>query len=297
MKKNNSISTIQNTKTQWLTMTVTDIDAYHKIITDSYDQRSMTYDDSDWHSTRSRQLVDYEKPPINGVVLDIATGTGTIARHVATMIGKKGKVAGIDISEGMITKAQELSKDLASNNIDFHVADAEKLTFPHDHFDRIYCGHAFFWMSDKFAALDHWRNLLKPEGIVGFHAWPKTTYITAYIAGEVLKKYGAEYVGHSQTGTKDKCVKLLENAGYEHIQIIEKEEGHYITLEDAKDSWITECHYPIGQYPHPVSDVSIDILAQARADYEAEMEKLHTEKGIWVDTTMYYVYGQKPKNI
>jgi len=31
----------------------------------------------------------------------------------------------------------------------------------------------------------------------------------------------------------------------------------------------------------------------AQKDYEAEVDKRTTEKGIWHDMTMFYVYGQK----
>ncbi len=34
-------------------------------------------------------------------------------------------------------------------------------------------------------------------------------------------------------------------------------------------------------------------MKQAQADFEAEVEKLATEEGVWHDMTMYYVYGQK----
>lgn len=274
-------------------MAVTDIDAYHKIITNTYDERSKTYNDSEWHGIRSKQLVDYALPPKSGAVLDIATGTGSIAFYAASIVGIQGEVTGIDLSEGMIAKAKALVKDSAFVNIHFHVADAENLTFPHNHFDRIYCGHAFFWMSDKAGTLKRWRDLLKPDGVVDFHAWPENSYIFSYVAQQVLKNYGIEYLAHSPTGTKERCVKLLEIAGYERIEIIEEKEGSYMTLEEAKNSWINEDHYPIGQYPHPVSNVSSDILKQARADYDAEMDRLNTEKGIWNNTTMYYVYGQK----
>jgi len=48
------------------TVSVTDIHAYHKIITDSYDERSKTYNDSESHRVLAKQLVDYAPPPVNG---------------------------------------------------------------------------------------------------------------------------------------------------------------------------------------------------------------------------------------
>jgi hypothetical protein len=40
--------------------------------------------------------------------------------------------------------------------------------------------------------------------------------------------------------------------------------------------------------------VPTEILASARRDYDAEMERRSTDKGVWNNTTLYYVYGKKP---
>lgn len=39
--------------------------------------------------------------------------------------------------------------------------------------------------------------------------------------------------------------------------------------------------------------VPTEIAAQAQRDYEARMDELNTDQGVWNDITMYYVYGQK----
>lgn len=277
-------------------MFVSDIHAYHKIITDSYDERSKTYNNSEWHRTLAKQLVDYAPPAKHGKVLDIGTGTGAVAFHAASMVGVEGEVIGVDISEGMIAKAKELLKGSAFRNIEFTLADGENLGFSHNRFDRIYCASAFFWMSDKVGALTHWRERLKPGGMVGFHAWPENTYVWGYVARHVLKKYGVEYLAHAPYGSVEICTQLLEQAGYENIDIKVVESGHYIPLEDALNGWISEKDYPIGQYPHPASITPPEILEQARKDYEAEIMRLNTDKGVWNDTTIYYVFGQNPED-
>jgi ubiquinone/menaquinone biosynthesis C-methylase UbiE len=272
-------------------MTVSDLAAYHKLITDSYDKRSRTY----WgNSANAYQLVEHAPPRLGDRVLDIGTGTGIAAFYAANFVGSEGGVTGVDISNGMITRANELLKERMATNINFHIADAEQLPFANSRFDRIYCASAFFWIVNKVKALRHWNDLLAPGGIVGFHAWPEDSYIHSYVAQQVLKKYGISYLAHTPTGSKEICTDIMRNAGYEQIRIVEKEEGGYISLQDAKDSWIDEDHYPIGQYPHPVTGVPPEVLEQARRDYDLEMERRNTDKGIWNNTTLYFVYGTKP---
>lgn len=274
-------------------MYVNDYHAYQKIITDSYDERSTVYARSKWHRSLAEQLVDYYPPNKCDSVLDVGTGTGTAAFHCASLVGDCGRVLGIDISQGMITEAKKLKESSQFKNLDFKVSDGEALDYPDNSFNRIYSASSFFWIADKPKALANWNRMLKPGGVLGFHAWPVTSYIFGYIARKVLKKYGIEYLAHSPTGSIDICKSLLVNAGYSEIDIKEVKEGHYMSLEDAKDSWITEEHYPIGQYPHPVSITPKEILEKAKVDYESEMENLATEEGVWNDTTMYYVYGVK----
>ena len=130
-------------------MTVIDIGAYHKIITDSYDERSKSYNDSAWHRSLAKQLVDQVPPKLGDEVLDIGTGTGTVAFHSASIVGPRGNVTGSDISTGMIAKATELLEESAYDNIRFHMTDGEDLPFSNSSFDRIYRASAFSWLSDK----------------------------------------------------------------------------------------------------------------------------------------------------
>jgi len=274
-------------------MFVSDYKAYQKMIADSYDVRSKLYAKSKWHRSIAEQLVDYYPPKDGDSVLDIGTGTGSAAFHCSGLVGSTGKVVGIDISKGMISEAERIKTESKICNLEFEVADGEVINFAENRFDRIYCASAFFWIADKPKALNNWRRMLKPSGVIGFHAWPETSYIFGYIARKVLMNYRVEYLAHSPTGTIEICESLLVNSGFSNIDIKEVKEGHYITLDEAKDSWITKEHYPIGQYPHPVSVTSQEILDQAKLDYDVEMEKLATDKGVWNDTSFYCVYGVK----
>lgn len=275
-------------------MSVSDLAAYHKLITDSYDQRSTNYNDSLQHREQAQQLVDYYPPPPAGRVLDVGTGTGAAAFHAAGYVGEKGEVLGVDISTGMISKARSLLQDSGLPHVRFVQADGERLQHPGAYFDRIYCASAFFWMTDKQQTLNHWHRLLKPGGRVGFHAWPETSYVWGYVARQALQAQGVEYLAHSPYGSVEIITGLLTRAGYEDIDVKIIESGYYLSLQEAIDAWITETDYSIGQYPHPVAVTPPDILEEARQGYIREMESRNTAKGVWNDTTQYYVYAKKP---
>jgi ubiquinone/menaquinone biosynthesis C-methylase UbiE len=270
-----------------------DLMAYQKTITDTYDERSANHDKSEWHRTTALRLVEELPPRPGDSVLDIATGTGTIAFHTASLVDPNGKVVGIDLSQGMLEQANAKLSTSGLHNIEFILADAENLGFPPNSFDRIYCASAFFWILDPLVTLKHWRDLLKPGGGLGFHALPETSYVWVSEVRNVLAKYGIEYGLNKPTGSLDKCHQLLAEAGFKNINIRFEKHGNYISLAQAKDAWLQEDHFSPGQHPNPLVGVPADIVAQAQRDYESRLAELNTDKGVWNDISMYYVYAEK----
>jgi len=270
-----------------------DLRAYHKTITDTYDERSANHDKSEWHRTTALQLVeDMPARPCDSV-LDIATGTGTIAFHTAALVGPAGRVIGIDLSEGMLAQANAKLSASSLRNLKFIVADAEHLDFPPNSFDRIYCASAFFWILDPLATLKHWRDLLKPDGGLAFHALPETSYVWVSEVRNVLANYGISYILNKPTGSIEKCDQLLTEAGFRNINTREEKHGHFIPLQQAKDAWLEEDHFSPGQHPNPLLGVPSEIVAAAKHDYEARLEELKTDQGVWNDISMYYIYAKK----
>lgn len=270
-----------------------DHQAYRKHISDIYDGRSGNHDKSEWHRSTALKLVE-DLPPCQGdSVMDIGTGSGTIAFHSASLVSAGGKVVGIDLSEGMLAQANVKLASSGLNNLEFILADAENLTFPSSSFDRMYCASAFFCLLDPGSTLKHWHDLLKPGGSLAFHALPDTSYVWVSEARRALENYGISYDLNTPTGTKDKTHQLLVDSGFKSIEIIEDKQGFYIPLEQAKNGWLQTDFFLPGQYPNPLIDVPLDIVKQAQGDYDAIIDDLNTEKGVWNDISMYYVYARK----
>jgi ubiquinone/menaquinone biosynthesis C-methylase UbiE len=139
-------------------MNTEDLQAYRKYIADTYDARSGNYDRSEWHRKTALRLVEGLPPRTGDSVLDIATGTGTIAFHAASLVGPNGKVVGIDLSEGMLAQAKAKVSASDLRNLEFILADAENLGFPPGSFDRMYCASAFFCILDPIPS---WRLCMR----------------------------------------------------------------------------------------------------------------------------------------
>lgn len=271
-----------------------ELNKYKQQVADLYSSRSGNYDNGDWHPRIAHRLVEHAHLRPGQKILDIATGTGMVAIEAAQIVGSTGQVIGIDIATGMIEQARRKAEGLGLSNIEFQIADAEALDFLDDRFDYIFCSSAFIWMSDLLGALRLWHRLLKPGGILGFHAFSDTAFVGGVVSQRVLKKYGISLLLSEPTGTVEKCHQLLQQAGFAVTDVKSEPDGDYISLERAKNMWAGNEPFPApGQHPHPSLTLTSEQLAQARVEFDAELEAMQTEQGIWDDGTIFYVFGQK----
>lgn len=270
------------------------LDEYKQQIADLYSRRSSHYDDGDWHPRIAHRLVEYAQLSHGQQILDIATGTGMVAIEAAQIVGNAGQVIGIDISTGMIERAKRKVESLGLCNIEFQLADAEALDFPSNTFDCIFCSSALIWMSNLLGALRLWHRFLKPGGVLGFHAFADTAFVEGTVTQRVLEKYGVSLLFNKPTGTVEKCAHLLQQSGFEEINIKVERDGEYISLEKAKGMWLGKGSSPTpGQYPNPLLKLTSEQLVQARLEFDTELEALQTEQGIWNDLTIFYTFGRK----
>ncbi len=97
------------------------------------------------------------------LVLDVACGTGVVAREAAALVGVGGSVTAIDRNPEMVALARSLPEALRAN-VDWHVGDAAALPFSNAVFDVVLCQHALPFFPDRVAATREMRRVLKPGG-------------------------------------------------------------------------------------------------------------------------------------
>jgi demethylmenaquinone methyltransferase / 2-methoxy-6-polyprenyl-1,4-benzoquinol methylase len=93
-------------------------------------------------------------------VLDVATGTGLVARQAAEIVGNPKLIFGLDPSAGMLAQAR--------TNLSIHAvrATAEQLPLALHSFDFLSMGYALRHVADLSAAFAEFHRVLKPGGIV-----------------------------------------------------------------------------------------------------------------------------------
>jgi ubiquinone/menaquinone biosynthesis C-methylase UbiE len=106
-------------------------------------------------------------------VLDIACGTGVVARLAAQQVGRTGNVIGLDLNPGMLAMAASIaySDPDASAPIAWREASATKMPFPDAAFDVAYCQLGLQFFPDRAAALREMYRVLVPGGRLGLMVW------------------------------------------------------------------------------------------------------------------------------
>jgi demethylmenaquinone methyltransferase/2-methoxy-6-polyprenyl-1,4-benzoquinol methylase len=98
-------------------------------------------------------------------ILDVAGGTGDLAKAFAKKVGNEGIVILADINDKMLTQGRDrLTNEGFINTIRFVQADAEALPFPENYFDCITIAFGLRNVTDKVAALESMYSVLKPGG-------------------------------------------------------------------------------------------------------------------------------------
>lgn len=130
-------------------------------------------------------------------VLDMATGTGNIARELAR---RRCKVTGVDISEEQIAQARRLGADQGLD-VDFRVAPAEQTGLAASSFEAVTAGQCWLYF-DRDRAVAEVKRVLAPGGrLMTCHlAWlPKRDPI-AQCTEELILKYNPQWTGANLTG-------------------------------------------------------------------------------------------------
>ena len=149
-------------------------------------------------------------------VVDVACGTGIVARLAAERVGPSGSVVGVDINTGMITVARGATPP--GTAIDWYESPADALPLPDASFDAVTCQMGLQFFADQVAALREMRRVLAPGGRLILNVPGPTPEIFAILAGALerhVKAGLAPFVRHvfSLHGT-EQLQQLIASAGF-----------------------------------------------------------------------------------
>lgn len=110
-------------------------------------------------------------PPQDGDrILDLACGTGILARMLREHSDANFTITGADWNSAMLTVAAEVT-DARHGSIEWHVADVMDLPFGDRAFSKVYCQQGFQFFPDEEVALREMRRVLEAGGRLIMTIW------------------------------------------------------------------------------------------------------------------------------
>jgi ubiquinone/menaquinone biosynthesis C-methylase UbiE len=150
-------------------------------------------------------------------VLDVACGTGVLAREARRRTGARGYVAGLDPAPGMLAVAEALAP-----SVQWRRGLAESLPFPDETFDAVVSQFGLMFMH-RDAAVREMLRALKPGGRVVVAVWDSADRIPAYAAEIALleRRAGGRAADALRApfalGDRDALTSIFERAGARDI--------------------------------------------------------------------------------
>jgi ubiquinone/menaquinone biosynthesis C-methylase UbiE len=171
-------------------------------------------------------LVELAQPRPGDRVVDVACGTGIVARIAAGRVGPTGAVVGIDLNPGMLSVARSVvSTDVGSGGpLQWQEASADKLPFPDGSFDVVYCQLGLQFFADRAAALREMRRVLGAEGRIALMVWRGIQDSPGFaVLAEALQRHigQAAAIMRAPFGLSDadELAALVRAAGFQNVAI------------------------------------------------------------------------------
>lgn len=149
-------------------------------------------------------------------VLDVACGTGIVARTAASRVGPGGRVVGIDLNDAMLTVAARVCP-----GVELRRADVTSLPFGDGTFDAVLCQMAMMFFPDRPGALREMGRVTRPGGVVvvmvpsGLDAQPAYRLLVELAARHAGPQAVAMLSAYWASGDLDALLDTFRAAGLE----------------------------------------------------------------------------------
>ena len=159
-------------------------------------------------------------------VLDVASGTGVVARAAARRAGPQGRVVGTDVSEPMLSLAAALPLPDDSAPVEYLEARADNLPFPDESFDVVLCQQGLQFFPERLDAAREMHRVLRPGGTLGAAVWaaahrlePFDDYAEALAATGVEPPFPRAFDNGTFVMSDEAGRRLFEDAGFATVEV------------------------------------------------------------------------------
>jgi ubiquinone/menaquinone biosynthesis C-methylase UbiE len=230
-------------------------------------------------------------------VLEIASGTGRVTRHLRDRLPSSVRLVASDLSPDMLNVARSKFTDITP--IEFMVADMQNLPFDPNSFDVVVCQYGIMFPPDKQKVFDEVYRVLKPGGVFLFSTWERTERVEIFkliyndtvipfFEGEDTARFVVPFSLYDpsqlkkfliQSAFSDPTIErvVLNGVGQSAFDLVQ---GFFVT-------------HAVGQ---EVADRDPAVFEKMAKDMETKIIKKFNDKPVVCGLASYFGSGVKPKN-
>jgi len=155
------------------------------------------------------------------VLVDLGSGAGFDCFLAAPLVGKTGKVVGIDITPEMIERATERARKGPYHNVEFLLGDIEQLPLPDDFADLIISNCVINLSANKGSVFSEAFRILKPGGQLMI----SDIVLLEDLPENILNSVQGHIACISGAILRDEYLKIIQKAGFEDIKV--EKQAHF----------------------------------------------------------------------
>jgi SAM-dependent methyltransferase len=251
-----------------------------------------------------RKVLERLAPQSGARALDVGCGTGQTAIQLAELVGPRGEVVGIDVSEPMLECAEERLQAGGHVQVDLLLDDAQTHVFLDRYFDLAFSRFGVMFFEDAVAGFSNVCRALRRGGRLGFVCWqsrernpwagvPLDAVLGVAPALAVPPFLESDQPGPFFLADADKIRTILTAAGFTGIDITPIEQplhfGAAATLSDAVAYGLR-----LGPASRVVAEADPKLLPAFGAALEAALRPYLGPNGVWLDSAAWLVLAERP---
>jgi SAM-dependent methyltransferase len=159
-------------------------------------------------------------------VLDLGSGAGNDVFIARSHTGELGKVIGLDMTEAMISRANENKKKLGFDNVEFLLGDIEDMPIEYSSVNVVLSNCVLNLVPNKQKSFNEIYRVMKPGGHFSI-----SDIVLSGDLPDKIKKAGEMYAGCvSGAIAKEEYIGMIKDAGFENIKL---EKDNKVVLPDS----------------------------------------------------------------
>ncbi len=216
-------------------------------------------------------------------ILDVGTGTGAIARQLAS---QDCKVLASDIDKSMLEQAKIMSAEL-SLDIEFFHSATESIELDDECLDVVSAGQCWHWFKLGEASREMFR-LLKPDGklVIAHYDWIPLKGNIVEATEQLVLKHNPDWPFHGGTGVHDYGLRPLAEAGFKNIESFSYNEP----AQYSHEAWRGRMRASNG-----VTTMEKETASRFDAELAELLNDKFADEPMLVDHRVFYIIAVKPE--